>query len=171
MNYQNILEEVGRQSELKIGEAMQVLSAHTQAKRDTELMMRETARTLSTYAQVGQEVGLMMRETAQILSAHEQTKRDTELMMRETAQILSAHEQTKRDAKIIASALSMVTEEVRQQVELRSFIVNQVLENESRESAKSTTPNVSNYCREWDWELYLLADYYWYYCQQSLFDL
>ena len=129
--------------------------------------MRETARTLSTYAQAGQ----MMRETAQILSAHEQTKRDTELMMRETAQILSAHEQTKRDAKIIASALSMVTEEVRQQVELRSFIVNQVLENESRESAKSTTPNVSNYCREWDWELYSLTDYYWYYCQRSLFGL
>ena len=167
MSYQDILEEVGRQSELKLGEAMQVLSAHTQARRDTELMMRETARVLSAHEQTKRDTELMMRETARTLSTYAQAGQ----MMRETAQILSAHEQTKPDAKIIASALSMVTEEVRQQVELRSFIVNQVLENESRESAKSTTPNVSNYCREWDWELYSLTDYYWYYCQRSLFGL
>ena len=167
MSYQDILEEVGRQSELKLGEAMQVLSAHTQARRDTELMMRETAQILSAHEQTKRDTELMMRETARTLSTYAQAGQ----MMRETAQILSAHEQTKPDAKIIASALSMVTEEVRQQVELRSFIVNQVLENESRESAKSTTPNVSNYCREWDWELYSLTDYYWYYCQRSLFGL
>lgn len=150
MSYQDILEEVGRQSELKIEEAMQVLSAHEQAKRDTEKMMRETAR---------------------IVSAHEQIRQDAVQIIHEIEQVLSAHAQVRQDAERMTLVFSRFMEGMRQQSKLKWFIVNQVWENESRGSAKSTTSNVSNYCREWDWGLYSLTDYYWYYCQQSLFDL
>lgn len=97
------------------------------------------------------------------LSAYEQ-------VMREVERVESFREQMRRETEIIVSVLSRGIEEIRWQSELKSFIINKVLGNDGRENEKSTSPNISNYCREWDWELYSLTDYYWYYCPNLYFD-
>lgn len=185
MSYQNILEETGRQSELMMRETERMLSA----MRDTEQMMRETEQMLSTHQQLRRDAEVMRsilqtviedarRQSELTESFRKQVRQEIEQMesareqMRRVAEIImSAHQQLRWDAKIMAPTLNTVMEEVRRQSELKWFIVNQVLESGRTESAKSTTPNVSHYCRKWDWELYPLTDYYWYYCQQSLFGL
>ena len=120
--------------------------------------LQRVVRKLSAHEQVWKRSEQVTRELARKLSAHEQVWRQSEQVTREAAKILSTYERVGHEAARIASFLNRFITEMGQQSELKWF-ANQILESEKKQKAKLPTPSTSNYCREWNWELYELYIY------------
>ena len=122
----------------------------------------------NSLERVEQQSRQVTREAAKMLSAHEQAWRQSEQVTREAARTISTLEQVGREVWRIAPVLDRIITEIGQQSELKWF-ANQILESERKQKAKLPTPNTSNYCREWDWDLYSLTDYHLYYANDPYF--
>ena len=135
-----VLEEVGRQIN-------RMDSFRESVMRATHKSIRQIELERSAHEK-------MMRQIERMDSFREEVRRATHESIRQIELERSAHEKMMRQIERMDS----FREEVRREVELMLPVV---LEYAKVKKTKSTTLNVSYYCREWDWELYVLTDPLW----------
>ena len=183
-----VLEEVGRQVELmdsfresvmqatheSISQIESQRSAHEEVMRQIELMdsfresvMQATHEPISQIELERSAHEEVMRQIERMDSFRESVMQATHEPISQIELERSAHEEMMRQIERMDS----FREEARRQSELMMPIVSGLLDYAVLKNTKSTNPNTSDYCREWNWELYSLTDYHWYYHQQSLFRL
>ena len=119
-----------------------------------ESVMRATHESIRQFELERAAHKKMMRQIERVDSSRESVMRATHESIRQFELERAAHEKMMRQIERMDSS----REKVRREAEL---MLPDVLEYAKRKKTKSTTRNVSYYCREWDWELYVLTDPLW----------